>query len=258
MPNLEKNRKNEMAIPRVFISYSHDSPAHKEWVVSLATRLRASGVDAVLDLWELQPGDDLPSFMERNLASANRVLMICTEKYVTKANSGMGGVGYEKMIVTAELVRNIDSNKVIPLIRQAGTRHVPTFLGTKLFVDFSVEDQFEFAFDELIRTIHNAPLYVKPEVGSLPDFSEPIAPTKTGDPIFVVMKFVVEEFESNPSTEYFSYASIARRAQRNGMSRMYFDVVIQSAVDQKLLRRVDDFFVLSAEGKIYALQNHLA
>lgn len=46
----------------------------------------------MLDQWELGPGDDLPHFMESNLAAADRVIMTCTERYVEKANSGSGGV----------------------------------------------------------------------------------------------------------------------------------------------------------------------
>ena len=107
-----------MAIPKVFISYSHDSQDHKKWVLDLASRLRNNGVDATIDQWELKPGDDLPHFMESHLRNSDYVLMICSERYVAKANSGTGGVGYEKMIVTADLMRNIDSNKVIPIIRQ--------------------------------------------------------------------------------------------------------------------------------------------
>ncbi len=59
-----------MSVPRVFISYSHDSQQHKKWVLDLATRLRNSGVDAIIDQWELQPGADIPHFMETNLASS--------------------------------------------------------------------------------------------------------------------------------------------------------------------------------------------
>jgi hypothetical protein len=67
-----------MAIPKVFVSYSHDSQDHKKWVLDLATRLRNNGVDAIIDQWELQPGDDLPHFMESHLANSDYVLMICS------------------------------------------------------------------------------------------------------------------------------------------------------------------------------------
>ena len=43
-------------VPRVFVSYSHDSQAHKDWVLKLATRLLANGVEVILDQWDLRLG----------------------------------------------------------------------------------------------------------------------------------------------------------------------------------------------------------
>lgn len=158
----------ESIIPKVFISYSHDTLEHKKWTLELATRLRNNGIDAILDQFELQPGDDLPHFMETHLAEADKIIMICTENYVGKANKGEGGVGYEKMIITSNLLQKIDENKIIPIVRQNGNRDVPTFLKTKLYIDFSKTDDFEFSYDNLVRTIHNAPLFKKPPVGNNP------------------------------------------------------------------------------------------
>lgn len=90
--------------PKVFFSYSHDDDAHKNWVLTVATRLVANGVDVILDQWDLTLGSDLPRFMETGLSKADRVLAVCTEPYVKKANDGIGGVGYEKMILTAQLM----------------------------------------------------------------------------------------------------------------------------------------------------------
>ncbi|QDK35541.1 MULTISPECIES: toll/interleukin-1 receptor domain-containing protein [Sphingomonadaceae] len=45
--------------PRLFISYSHDDQAHKDWVLMLATRLVANGVDVLLDQWDMRLGSDL-------------------------------------------------------------------------------------------------------------------------------------------------------------------------------------------------------
>lgn len=86
--------------PRLFISYSHDDDAHKAWVLKLATRLVNNGVDVVLDQWDMKLGGNLPTFMEKGLTSAVRVLAICTAKFVEKSNEGQGGVGYEKTILT--------------------------------------------------------------------------------------------------------------------------------------------------------------
>lgn len=244
-------------IPKVFLSYSHDSLEHKKWVLDLATRLRSNDVESVIDQWSLGPGDDLPHFMEQNLATADRVLMICTESYVQKANTGTGGVGYEKMIVTADLLRRIDSNKIIPLIRQSGTHAVPTFLQSKLYLDFSRPDQMEFAFDELVRAIHGAPLYVAPPVSNNPFVPVADAPAeKTADGVLEVMGIIVNLFESGSST-LIPYDSIVRQA---AMSRIMLDIYMQEAIDQGLIAwgtRDLSFLRLENKGKHYAIQHML-
>jgi hypothetical protein len=244
-----------MSIPRVFVSYSHDSQEHKKWVLEFATRLRNSGVDAILDQWELQPGDDLPHFMEQNLASSDRVLMICTERYVEKANAGSGGVGYEKMIITADLMKSIDSKKVIPVIRQVGTHAVPTFLKSKLFLDFSRNDQVEFAFDELVRTLHGAPLFVKPSIGNSP-FS-PVAenpPERQGDGVLELMKGLVFAFEQQ-THDYTMYELLVKNS---GISRIMLDVLIDQAKDDGLITQDKDRTVrLTKKGKQYAVHHKL-
>ena len=157
------------AAPRVFVSYSHDSPAHKQWVASLATRLRGDGIDAVLDQWDLNLGDDVTQFMEAGVSGSDRVLVVCTDEYVRKADAGKGGVGYERLIVTAELVQNIGTNKFIPIIRNADPEHkTPRFLGTRLYIDFSDDSHFDEKIDQLNRELHKAPALTKPALGQNP------------------------------------------------------------------------------------------
>lgn len=244
-----------MSIPKAFISYSHDSLEHKSWVLDLATRLRSSGVDAVIDQWDLRPGDDLAHFMETQLTTADRVLMVCTEKYVQKANTGVGGVGYEKMIVTAALLARIDSNKVIPLIRQTAGASLPIFLQTKLYLDFSRHDQFEFSFDELVRTLHNAPLFEKPPITKLPFpvAPKPAAPTKDG--VKELMAVVTGQFESTTGP-YLNYSTLVNSLN---ISRVMLDLLFSEAVQRGYLKRTNshEFFVLTDEGKLYAVENGL-
>jgi hypothetical protein len=42
---------------KVFISYKWEDEAHNEWVKKFATDLRAAGIDAKLDRWEVRLGD---------------------------------------------------------------------------------------------------------------------------------------------------------------------------------------------------------
>ena len=155
--------------PKVFISYSHDSPEHKRWVSELAARLRHNGIDAILDQWDLGPGDDITLFMESGLMDSDRVLVICTDTYVSKANAGEGGVGYERIIVTAQLIQNLGTNKFIPVIRQAsGEEKTPACLATRMYIDLRDEGQFEAEFDKLLHELHQQPILHKPPLGKNP------------------------------------------------------------------------------------------
>lgn len=156
--------------PIVFISYSHDSDAHKEWVRELATALRSRyGIDVILDQWEIGPGDDVPKFMEASVKRAFRVIMVCTETYVRKADDGRGGVGYEAMIVTGELVADLGTRKFIPAMRQSGEKpQPPTCVSTRYYVDFADDTLFDERLEELAREIHNAPRFEKPRIGENP------------------------------------------------------------------------------------------
>lgn len=158
-----------MTAPRVFVSYSHDSQEHKDWVLGLSTRLVKNGVDILLDQWDVTLGGDLPYFMESGLTAADRVLAICTPAYVAKANAGRGGVGYEKMILTAQLMANITADRIIPVVRSAGsTDAVPTFLASKRYIDFRSDPAFEARYAELLRDIHGEGISPRPLLGANP------------------------------------------------------------------------------------------
>ena len=99
----------------LFISYSHDSEEHKEWVAKLASNLLSHGVDVILDRWDLRLGDDLLFFMENGLSKSNLVLVICSSLYVEKANAGKCGTGYEKRILSADMLSGEKKNFIIQL-----------------------------------------------------------------------------------------------------------------------------------------------
>lgn len=160
------------SVPTVFISYSHDSSDHKKWVSEFASKLMAKGVNVILDQWDLVLGDDVPKFMEQAVTSAARVLMICTDTYVRKADDGKGGVGYEAMVVTGELVNGLGTAKFIPVIRQDGGAKLPKCVGTRFYVNLSEEPRFEEEFERLLRELHDAPKLKKPALGPNPYASE--------------------------------------------------------------------------------------
>jgi len=163
--------------PKIFVSYSHDSELHKDWVLALTTRLVANGVNVLLDQWDLTLGSDLPRFIESGLTAADRVLAICTDQYVEKANVGRGGVGYEKMILTAQVMQNVAADRIIPVIR-ANTlgQPVPTFLLSRVYVDFRDDLAYEAKYAELLRDIHGQGVKPRPPLGANP-FRSALIPT---------------------------------------------------------------------------------
>ncbi len=73
------------------------------------------------------------------------------------------------MIVTAHLIRNLGTNKFIPVIRQAsGEEKTPTFLATRMYIDLRDESQFETEFEKLLHELHQEPTMQKPPLGKSP------------------------------------------------------------------------------------------
>jgi hypothetical protein len=50
-------------------------------------------VNVTLDQWDLQPGDQLPAFMERSVRDNDYVIIVCTPTYADRSNRRRGGVG---------------------------------------------------------------------------------------------------------------------------------------------------------------------
>ena len=170
LPHNGPTARNPASVtPRVFLSYSHDSEAHRAWVRLLAGRLRQGGVEVTLDQWDLPYGSDVVRFMDLGIRDADRVLMVCTANYVAKAEERKGGAGYEGMIVTGHVARATDTIKFVPIVRDhAGEPLVPGFLGQRLWLDFRDDGLFEERLEELLRELHGAPRYPKPPLGRNP------------------------------------------------------------------------------------------
>jgi len=210
------NTDDKQPPPRVFISYSHDDKDHKAWVTKLATRLREKGVDVILDQWDTEPGDDLAKFMEAGVRDADRVLMICTEKYVRKVDDGKGGAGYEAMIVSSELISDQGVRKFVPLIRQTSAKRVvPTALGTRKYIDLSegVENADE-QFAELLESIHKVIAKKKPPLGPNP-FSGSGGSRESAGP-----GDVLSGTSPDPSENYNRAVEIVRSQDRMSWRRM--------------------------------------
>ena len=167
----------ENNVPKVFISYSWESKEHSDWVNSLADKLLADGIEAIIDNYDVSPGDRLPKFMESSIKDSDYVIIICTEEYKRKANNREKGVGYESHIISAELYNNHNDRKFIPIIRQGDfNTAVPTYLDGKLAIDLRGNPFNETSYKDLIASIFK--FKKKPKVGIRPyylDEYEPIS-----------------------------------------------------------------------------------
>jgi hypothetical protein len=152
----------------VFVSYSHDSQAHKDRVRDLAARLIENGVPTELDQYNPFPQEGWPAWMTRRIAEAQFVLAVCTETYYNRAmghaEAGIGrGAAWESQIITQVLYDAQGSNdKFIPVVfDEACRQYVPLFLRPYTTPNVSSPD----GFVELLRLLTNQPAYPRPTLG---------------------------------------------------------------------------------------------
>ena len=126
---------SESKPPRVFISYSHDSPAHEELVLALANRLRGDGIDAVIDQYETGPPEGWNRWMRHQIAQADFVLTICTESYRRRAEGneepGRGsGANREGLFIDQQIYEDGGKNHkfIAVVLRATDTEFIPDFL----------------------------------------------------------------------------------------------------------------------------------
>lgn len=68
-------------MPRVFVSYSHDSLEHASAVHALCEHLRSHAVDVVFDGYTAPPAEGWYEWSEKQIDDADTVLVICTPTY---------------------------------------------------------------------------------------------------------------------------------------------------------------------------------
>lgn len=156
--------------PKIFISYSWDSKATTR---ELAEALLRDSVDVVLDIWDLNPGQDKYSFMEQCVTNheIDRVLIICDKSYAEKANSRTGGVGDETMIISPEVYGRAQQEKFIPVIVELDENKkpfLPVYLKSRIYIDLSGE-HYEDEYEKLLRTLYEQPESRKPARGTPPE-----------------------------------------------------------------------------------------
>ena len=165
-----ENNSVQRKPPKVFISYAWEDDTRK-WAREFASRLRADGVEAILDQWATVPGDQLPQFMEKSVRASDFVLVICTPKYKRKCNSRYGGVGYEGDVITNELLIKRNHRKFIPILfKGKWLSAAPSWVAGKYFLN--LKNDYKDADDDyrkLLETLHHK-RQLPPPIGKVPDY----------------------------------------------------------------------------------------
>ncbi len=161
--------------PKTFISYSWSSPDHELWVVDLATTLMESGVDVVLDKWDLREGEEASAFMERMVTdpSVTRVVIISDKAYAEKSDQRKGGAGTEAQIISKRIFDDADPGKFVVACRELnddGKHIVPAYYTSRIFIDFTDDTRRSDSVEQLIRWLYDKPAYKKPALGKAPHY----------------------------------------------------------------------------------------
>jgi hypothetical protein len=169
-----------MTNPIVFISYSHDSDAHRQRVLDLSERLRRDGYETLLDRYVPgSPPEGWPRWMLNQLDEATHVLVVCTATYYRRFRGreapGVGkGVDWEGGAITQELYNSKSINtRFIPIVFEpADTEHIPEPLRPYNYYQPTGDEAYEQLLDAIegMAGIEPAPVGVrKPRVRKTAD-----------------------------------------------------------------------------------------
>jgi hypothetical protein len=179
--------------PKVFLSYSDDSLAHLDKVLSLADSLRQDGIDANIDRYQQSPVQGWQRWMLDEIDKADFVLVICTEQYDRRfrgnETNGKGkGVTWEGAIVIQELYDSSGRDvKFVPITFTAeDIQFIPIPLRSKTYYNLGNPNGYE----SLYRYLTQQPVILSPELGAIK-----ILTTRDRYPIFPENIHVSKEVE---------------------------------------------------------------
>lgn len=150
---------------KVFVSYAHESATHQEQVLALATLLRDSGLETVLDVWASSTRQDWYSWAIREMTDADFVVVVASGRY-RSFGDGHGpsaenrGVQSEAALLR-ELIygdRQTWLPKALPVLLPGhGVDEIPLFLQPHTGSRYEVTAFTEAGAGELLRVIRHEP-----------------------------------------------------------------------------------------------------
>lgn len=126
---------------RVFISYSHDSEEHTQFVLELAERLLEDGFNCVLDFYlDETPSEGWQVWLEAELAAADFILVICTPTYLQRYQHNQvldnDAAEFAGLVITQAIYTDFaKQTKFVPILPPEGKLHdiIPPLQGQNAF-----------------------------------------------------------------------------------------------------------------------------
>lgn len=165
--NSESIIVNDFIEKTVFISYCHKD-VNEAWIEELVRKLSEQNIDSIVDIYDLQLGQDVNYFMEK-IKAADRVLMLLGKEYKKRADNRIGGVGKETQIISSDMYNDVEQTKCIPIVinkDELGNPYLPIYLDSRLYADFSDDHSMSKNLDGVIRQIKGLPKKCKTYISS--------------------------------------------------------------------------------------------
>ncbi|MBE8517782.1 TIR domain-containing protein [Amycolatopsis sp. H6(2020)] len=161
--------------PRVFVTYAHDTPEHKELVHSFAAFLRAGiGLDVHLDAWYDTVRRDWSSWATEQLTKADFILVVASPDYKRRADGTAmphegRGSQFEAAIIRDNLTRDLrrETERVLPVVLPGrSVDEIPVFLNAYSTTRYHVVEFTEAGVADLVAAITGQGQYPMPRRGT--------------------------------------------------------------------------------------------
>lgn len=221
----------------------------------------SDGVDVVLDVWDLKEGDDKYAFMEKMVTekSVTHVLVFSDSEYAAKADTRKAGVGTESQIISREVYSRVQQSKFIPVVCEfddSGEPFLPTFLKSRIWIDFSSPEAANDNWEQLIRVLYGKPAHEKPTLGKAPTYvtSDVTVPASPAVAKFAAFKQAIiqekrglKHYRQDLLDACYVYADALRIRERPDVTNMG-DRVLEDCGRLKLVRdHIADWVLLESE-----------
>lgn len=146
-------------IPKVFVS--HASEDKDRFVLNFATQLRANGIDAWVDKWEMVPGDSLvDKIFEEGIKNAKAVIIVISKNSIKKP--------WVREELNASVIKRINTgSKLIPVI--IDNCDVPECLKSTVWQPINDINNYDEELSRIIMSILGE--NDKPPIGKLPKYA---------------------------------------------------------------------------------------